>query len=57
MKRTRVFALAMALVWTLVAVLVALFVLRTGASLMNMILVLLAAIAAAGNWLRYVRTK
>ena len=57
MKRTRGFFLVMAIVWTLVALLVTFYVLRTGASLPNMILVLLAFVAVAGNWLRYVRTK
>ncbi len=57
MKRNHVFALVMAIIWTLVALLVAMYVYYAGTSGPNLILLVFAFIAVAGNWLRYIRMK
>ena len=58
MKRTRIFTLIMAIFWTIVAVTVIVLVSRAGLnSSMNLLLVLLALIAVAGNWMRWYRSR
>ena len=57
MKKSTYF-LIMAIVWTVVAVAVVVLVSRTGAgSFSNMVLLLFAFIAVAGNWLRWYRSR
>ena len=57
MKKSTYF-LIMAVVWTVVAVAVVALVSRTGTgSFSNMVLLLFAFIAVAGNWLRWSRSR
>jgi uncharacterized membrane protein len=57
MKKSTYF-LIMAVVWTVVAVAVVALVSRTGTgSFSNMVLLLFAFIAVAGNWLRWYRSR
>ena len=59
MKRTRIFTLVMAIFWTVVAALVIVLITR-GSGLsgaMNVLLVSLALVAVAGNWLRWFRSR
>ena len=58
MKRTKTFTLIMAIFWTVVAVAAIVLVTRMGLSTPEVIvLVFLAFVAVAGNWLRYFRSK
>ncbi len=58
MKRTRTFYLIMAIVWTLVAVAAVVVVSGTGmGGSMNLLVLLLAFVAVAGNWLRWFRSR
>ncbi len=57
MKKSTYF-LIMAIVWTVVAVAVVALVSRGGTgSFSNMVLLLFAFIAVAGNWLRWYRSR
>ena len=57
MKKSTYF-LIMAIVWTVVAVAVVALVSRGGtSSFSNMVLLLFAFIAVAGNWLRWYRSR
>ena len=58
MKRTRIFTLIMAIFWTIIAAAVIVLAMRselTGA--MRFLLVSLALVASAGNWLRWSRSR
>lgn len=56
--KKQTYYLIMAIVWTIVAVAVVALVSRTGASsFSNMVLLLFAFIAVAGNWLRWYRSR
>ena len=58
MKRTRRFALIMAIFWTIVAVAVIVLVTRMSLSTPEtIVMAFLAFVAVAGNWLRYYKTK
>lgn len=58
MKRTKTFTLIMAIFWTVVAVAAIVLVTQMGLSTAEIIvLVFLAFVAVAGNWLRYYRHK
>ena len=54
MKRSRIFALIMAIVWTILGIAAIVMVLRSSmTTAMNLLIVLLAIVAVVGNWLRY----
>ncbi len=58
MKRTRTFTLIMAIFWTVLAVVAVMQISRMGLSTPEIIvLIFLAFVTIAGNWLRYFRTK
>lgn len=58
MKRTKTFALIMAIFWTVVAVAAVVLVTRTNLSTPEtIVMIFLAFVAVAGNWLRYLRSK
>ena len=58
MKRTRTFTLIMASFWTVLAVVAVVQISRMGLSTPEIIvLIFLAFVTIAGNWLRYFRTK
>ena len=58
MKRTRRFALIMAIFWTIVAVAAIVLVTRMSLSTPEtIVMAFLALVAVAGNWLRYYKTK
>ncbi len=58
MKRTKTFTLIMAIFWTIVAVAAIALVTQMGLSTPEIIvLVFLAFVAVAGNWMRYFRSK
>ena len=58
MKRTRTFTLIMAIFWTVLAVVAVVQISRMGLSTPEIIvLIFLALVTIAGNWLRYFRTK
>lgn len=58
MKRTRTFTLIMAIFWTVLAVVAVVQISRMGLSTPEIIvLIFLAFVTIAGNWLRYYRTK
>lgn len=58
MKRTKIFTLIMAVFWTVVAVAAIVLLPRMGLSTPEtIVLVFLAFVAVAGNWLRYFRNK
>ncbi len=58
MKRTKVFTLIMAIFWTVVAVAAVVMFRRMNLSTPETIVLLfLAFVAVAGNWLRYYRSK
>ncbi len=58
MKRTRTFTLIMAIFWTVLAVVAVVQISRMGLSTPEIIvLIFLAFVTIAGNWLRYFRTK
>ena len=58
MKRTKTFALIMAIFWTVVAVAAVALVSRAGLSgTETIVMAFLAVVAVAGNWLRYFRSK
>lgn len=58
MNRTRRFALIMAIFWTIVAVAAVVLVTRTSLSTPEtIVMIFLAFVAVAGNWLRYYKTK
>ena len=57
MKRTRIFTLIMAIVWSLVGVGVIFYAFSIGFSTATFLLLLLACVAVAGNWLRYIRSR
>ena len=58
MKRTRIFTLIMAIVWTVIGsaavVVAAKSDLGTG---MDFLIVILAVVAVVGNWMRYLRSR
>ena len=54
MKRSRIFALIMAIVWTILGIAAIVMVFRSSmTTAMNLLIVLLAIVAVVGNWLRY----
>ena len=59
MKRTQIFTLVMAIFWTIVGVLALVLAARsTGLDTsMKIVLVFLAFVAIAGNWLRWYRSR
>ena len=58
MKRTKTFTLIMAIFWTVVAVAAIVLISRMGLSTAEIIVVVfLAFVAVAGNWLRYYRNR
>ena len=58
MKRTKVFTLIMAIFWTVVAVAAVVMFRRMNLSTPETIVLLfLAFVAVAGNWLRYYQSK
>lgn len=58
MKRTRTFTLIMAIFWTVLAVVAVVQISLMGLSTPEIIvLIFLAFVTIAGNWLRYFRTK
>ena len=58
MKRTRIFTLIMSIFWTVIGLAVIVLVTRSDLTpAMNMLLVLMAVIAIAGNWLRWYRSR
>ena len=58
MNRTRRFALIMAIFWTIVAVAAVVLVTRTSLNTPEtIVMIFLAFVAVAGNWLRYYKTK
>ncbi len=58
MNRTRRFALIMAIFWTIVAVAAVVLVTRMNLTTPEtIVMVFLAFVAVAGNWLRYYKTK
>ena len=57
MKRTQIFTLVMAIVWTLIGVFVILYALRGGVNGSSLLLVMLALAAIGLNWLRWMRTR
>ena len=58
MRRTRIFTLIMAIVWTIIGVGAVVLVVNSGAMTgMNLLIILLAIAAVAGNWLRYIRNR
>ena len=58
MKRTKIFSLVMAIFWTLIAVAAVLLIKRSGVSgTWSLLVVILAVVAVAGNWLRYFRAR
>ena len=58
MKRTRTFTLIMAIFWTVLAVVAVVQISRMGLSTPEIIvLIFLAFVTIAGNWLRSFRTK
>ena len=58
MKRTRIFTLIMAIVWTIIGVAAIVMVFHAGmTAAMNLLIVLLAVVTVVGNWLRYIRYR
>ena len=54
MKRSRIFALIMAIVWTILGIAAIVMVFHSSmTTAMNLLIVLLAIVAVVGNWLRY----
>ncbi len=58
MKRTRIFTLVMAIIWTIVGI-AAIFLAASSnmSTAMNLLLVVLVVVAVVGNWMRYIRHK
>ena len=59
MKRTQIFTLVMAVFWTIVGVLTLVLAVRSSELNVSMkiVLVFLAFVAIAGNWLRWYRSR
>ena len=59
MKRTQIFTLVMAVFWTIVGVLALVLAVRSSELNVSMkiVLVFLAFVAIAGNWLRWYRSR
>lgn len=58
MKRTQVFTLVMAIVWTLIGIAAVVAVSRAGMGTgMQLLILVLAFVAIAGNWLRWYRSR
>jgi hypothetical protein len=57
MKRTKIFTLIMAIVWTLIGGFVILYALRGGVNGQGLLLTALAVCAIALNWMRWARTR
>ena len=58
MRRTKVFTLVMAIVWTVIGVAAVVVVSASGVGGgMQLIMLILAFVAIAGNWLRWFRSR
>ena len=56
MKKSTFF-LIMAIIWTVVAFIAVEYVLQTGTGSLGSLILLLAFVAVAGNWLRWYRSR
>ena len=57
MKRTKIFTLIMAIVWTLIGGFIIVYAVRGGMNSKSLLLVALAVAAIALNWMRWMRTR